>query len=261
MRRAAAQVPRGLAAVALALAAAGAAAQPAKAPVGIYTCTDSHGRRLTADRPIAECAHKEQQLLNADGSVRAVLAPTLTAEERAEKDARDRAAAEARAAQSDAARRDRNLTTRFPDEAAHQRAREAAVDTVRLAMKSSEIRLRELEAERKPLREEAEFYKGKPLPAKLKTAIDANDASMDAQRSSSANQEAELVRINKIYDAELDRLRRLWAGAQPGSLGPMTTPPPLKVAPKPATSGTAPGLAPRPASQPAQVKTGVATKP
>ena len=253
-------MPRGFAALALALVTAGAAAQPAKAPVGIYTCTDSQGRRLTADRPIPQCAHKEQQVLNGDGSVRAVLPPTLTAEERAEKDARDRAAAEARAAQSDATRRDRNLTTRFPDEAAHQRAREAAVDTVRLAMKASEIRLRELEAERKPLREEAEFYKGKPLPAKLKTAIDANDASMDAQRSSSANQEAELVRINKIYDAELDRLRRLWAGAQPGSLGPMTTPP-LKVAPKPATSGTAPGLAPRPASQPAQVKTGVATKP
>ena len=81
MRRAAAQVPRGLAAVALALAAAGAAAQPAKAPVGIYTCTDNQGRRLTADRPIPQCAHKEQQLLNGDGSVRAVLPPTLTAEE------------------------------------------------------------------------------------------------------------------------------------------------------------------------------------
>jgi len=29
------------------------------------------------------------------------------------------------------------------------------------------------------------------------------------------------VRINRLYDAELDRLRRLWAGAPPGSLGPM----------------------------------------
>ena len=251
MGGAAVLLPRRLAAfgfaVVLVLAAAGIAAQPAKSPVSIYTCTDGQGRRLTADRPVPECAHKEQQVLNGDGSVRAVLPPTLTAEERAEKEARDRAAAEARAAQADAARRDRNLSTRFPDEAAHKRARDAAVDTVRLAMKSSEIRLRELEAERKPLREEAEFYKGKPLPAKLKTAIDANDASMDAQRSSSANQEAELVRINKIYDTELDRLRRLWAGAQPGSLGPMAAPPPLKAAPKPA------------ASQPVRAKAGVAS--
>ena len=236
------------------LASASVLAQPAKPPESIYTCIDSKGKRLTADRPIAECAHKEQQLLNRDGSVRAVLPPTLTAEERADKEARDRAAAEARTAQADAVRRDRNLLARFPDDAAHSRAREAAADTVRLAMKSSEIRLRELEAERKPLRDEAEFYKNKALPPKLKAAIDANDASMEAQRSSSANQEAELVRINRIYDVELDRLRRLWAGAQAGSLGPIALP--AAPAKSPSTAAAS-----HPVSQPARVKTGAAAKP
>jgi hypothetical protein len=234
-----------LASLALGLAL-GAVAQPNKPEVTIYTCIDSQGRRLTADRPIAACLHKEQQLLNRDGSVRAVLPPTLTAEERAEKEARERAAAEARAAQGDAVRRDRNLVARYPDEASHQRAREAAADTVRLAMKTTEIRLRELEAERKPLREEAEFYQGKALPPKLKNAIDANDASMEAQRASAANQETELVRINKLYDVELDRLRRLWAGALPGSLGPIALPsPPLR--PGPASSSTTPAR-PKPAT-------------
>lgn len=188
---------------------------------GIYACVDSNGRRLTADRPIAECRHKEQQILNRDGSVRGILPPTLTAEERAEKDARDRAAAEARAAAADAARRDRNLMARYPNEAAHQRAREASLDTVRLAIRATELRLRELELARKPLLGEAEFYVGKPLPPKLRAALDANDASAEAQRSATATQEAELGRINRMYDAELDRLRRLWAGAAPGSLGPL----------------------------------------
>ena len=214
----------------LALLASGwvgaALAQPAKPPTEIYTCIDSQGRRLTADRPIAECVHKEQSLLNRDGSVRAVLPPTLTTEERAAKEARDRAAAEERAAQGDAVRRDRNLMIRYPDEAAHNRAREGAADTVRLAIKATEIRLRELAAERRPLSEEAEFYQGKTLPPKLRAAIDANDASAGAQRSASANQEAELVRINKLYDAEHERLRRLWGGAPAGSLGPLATPPP-----------------------------------
>ena len=74
------------------------------------------------------------------------------------------------------------------------------------------------------------------MPAKLKAAIEANDTSTEAQRAASSNQQAELVRINKIYDAELDRLRRLWAGAQPGSLGPMAPPPSAtKRAPTPAT--------------------------
>ena len=240
---------------ALTVASLAAQAQPTNPPGGIYTCIDSQGKRLSADRPIAGCAHKEQQVLNRDGSVRALLPPTLTAEERADKEARDRAAAEARSAQADAVRRDRNLMVRFPDEAAHNRAREASADTVRLAMKASEIRLRELEAERKPLRDEAEFYKGRTLPLKLKTAIDANDASMEAQRSSSANQEAELVRINKLYDAELGRLRRLWAGAQAGSLGPINLP---SAAPT-RSPATVPAL--RPASQPARVKAGAASTP
>lgn len=186
---------------------------------GIYTCIDSKGRRLTADRPIPECTGKEQQVLNQDGSVRMVIPPTLTAEERLAMEARDRAAAETRLAHLDAVRRDRNLMARYPNEAAHLRARESALDTVRLAIKSTEVRLHDLAQQRKPLQNEAEFYQGKPLPPKLKAAIDANDAARDAQKSSAATQEAELGRINKLYDTELERLRRLWAGAAPGTLG------------------------------------------
>jgi hypothetical protein len=110
---------------------------------------------------------------------------------------------------------------RYPNEAAHHRAREAALDTVRLAIQASDSRLKQLAVEGKPLRDEAEFYQGKPLPAKLKAAIDANEVAIEAQRAASANQEAELSRINQLYDAELERLRRLWAGTTPGSLGPL----------------------------------------
>ena len=190
-----------------------------KAEKGIYTCTDEKGRRLTADRPIPECSAKEQQILNSDGSLRATVPPTMTAEERTRFEARERAAQEARAAQADAVRRDRNLVVRYPTEAKHQAAREAALDTVRLAIKATEHRLKELTAANKPLADEAEFYQGKTLPPKLRAAMDANDASLEAQRSAAANQEAELQRINKLYDMELDRLRKLWSGAQPGSLG------------------------------------------
>lgn len=188
---------------------------------GIYTCVDERGRKLTADRPIPECTGKEQRILNRDGSLKDVLPPTLTAEERAEKEARDRKAAEARAAQADAVRRDRNLMARYPSEEPHQRAREAALDTVRLAMRNTEQRLLELRRERKPLLDEAEFYRNRPLPLPLRQALEANDASTQAQQSAAATQQAELERINRLYDAELDRLRRLWAGAQPGSLGPL----------------------------------------
>jgi len=211
----------GLAAALLALGAPGpGAAQPSAGGV-IYSCVDDHGHRITADRPIAQCIDREQQVLNADGSLRTVQPPSMTAEERAIKDARDRAAEEARAAQADAVRRDRNLMARYPSEEIHNRARGAALDTVRLAMKATELRLKDLAAERKPLLEQAEFYVGKPLPPKLRTALDANDAALGAQREARVTQQAELDRVNKLYDDELERLRRLWAGAPAGSLGPM----------------------------------------
>jgi hypothetical protein len=204
-----------------------AQAQPAPtaAPpaASIYSCIDDKGRKLTSDRPIPECNAREQRVLNRDGSLRDVRPPTLTAEERAEVEARERKAAEARQAQAEATRRDRNLVARYKDEPAHAAARAAALDTVKLAITASEKRLKELAAERKPLLDEAEFYKGKPLPAKLRQQLDANEVATSAQREAVAAQEAELVRVNRLYDIELDRLKKLWAGARPGSLGPMPT--------------------------------------
>lgn len=221
----------------LALPALAWAQSATQSSAGIYTCIDERGRRLTSDRPIAECSHKEQQLLNRDGSLRAVIPPTLTADERAEKEARERRLAEERSAQQDAVRRDRNLMHRFPNEAAHRKAREAATDTAKLAVKNTEARLRELERERKPLMNEAEFYPGRPLPPSLKQQIEANDAAQEAQRSLAANQQAELDRINALYDAELERLRKLWSGATPGSLGPISGgPPPARPAARPAST-------------------------
>ncbi|MCE4555542.1 hypothetical protein [Pelomonas cellulosilytica] len=197
---------------------------------GIYTCTTPDGRKLTSDRPIAECVSREQRVLNADGSQRATLPPFMSPEERAAKDAADRRAAAERAAQLDAIRRDRTLMQRYPNETAHQQARNAALDDASKAMRISERRIKDLGTERKPLLDEAEFYKGKPLPPKLKQQLDANDASVEAQQVLIENQKAEIVRINTRFDAELARLKKLWTGTAPGTLPPLnemprTTPP------------------------------------
>lgn len=212
------RVAGSLALLALGAWSAAAVAQANPNANGIYTCVTADGRRLTSDRPIAECITREQRVLNKDGSLNRVVPPALTPEERAEREARERKAEIDRAIRLDAARRDRNLMARYPDEAAHARAREAALDTVRLAMRTSELRIAELAQERKPLLNEVEFYKGKPLPPKLKQQLEANQAATEAQQTAIANQQAELERVNKLYDAELARLKKLWAGATPGTL-------------------------------------------
>jgi hypothetical protein len=201
------------------LTAPAAAQAPAGGSNGIYTCIDSQGRRLTADRPIPQCVDRDQQVLNRDGSLRRIHPPMLTAEERAAQEARERQLALQRAAHADAVRRDRNLLMRYPDESSHQRAREAALDTVRLAMRNTENRLRALAEERKPLDDEREFFIGREMPARLRAQFGAVDAATAAQHEAQTQQLAEVGRINRIYDVELERLRRLWAGAAPGSMG------------------------------------------
>ena len=214
-------------AVLLAVCAGAAAWGQTAGSAPIYTCTDASGKKLTSDRPILECNSREQRVLNADGSVKSVRQPTMTADERAAAEERDRDALAERARQQEAVRRDRNLLARFPNETAHRKARELALDDVRKSLRQSEARLMALANERKPLTNEAEFYVGKQLPLKLKLALDANDASVDAQKSLVQNQQIEILRIDKLYDSELERLRKLWGGAQPGSLGVIPgTPPP-----------------------------------
>ena len=199
-----------VAAIGVSLGALGQVTPPGRA---IFSCTDASGKRLTSDRLIAECVGREQRVLNPDGSFNRIVPPTLTVEERNQLEARERDTAAAREAKREAVRRDRNLLARYPNEAAHRKARDAALENGRKLLASAEARLVTLAGERKPLLAEAEFYAGKTLPPKLKAQLDANDVSVDAQRLLIQNQQAEMARIDKGYDAELDRLKQVWAGA------------------------------------------------
>jgi chromosome segregation ATPase len=190
--------------VGLQACALGAWAQTAApaSPAEIYVCTDEQGRRITADRSIRECIDRPQRVLNPDGSLRGVKPPSPTAEERAAREARDRKEAA---------------------EEAHREARESALDPVRLTMDLTESRLTQLKRERRALEEEARAPRNREQAAALKLQLDANDASTAAQRENTLSQKVELDRINRIYDIELERLKRLWAGQPPGSMGPIDT--------------------------------------
>ena len=240
------------------LVCAGVAGVPIAQAQGsaIYTCEDDKGRRITSDRPIAECVAREQKQLSRDGSLRRTVPPTPTPEERAEQELRDRRAAEARALQADAVRQDRTLLQRYKTPEDHQRARVAALDVARTAVAATDQRLAGLSQERKQFAQEAEFYRGRALPPKLQQSIESVETAMAAQRSVAQSQRAELDRINRLYDIELDRLKQLWAGAPPGSLGSIA---PVRAtsaagaasgAVSPAGPAAAPAASPAPARKP-----------
>ena len=214
------QAAAGALAGSLAAALCAVVSMPAMAaqPTGIYSCVDAQGRRHTSDRPIPECLDREQRVLNRDGSQRQVVPPRMTPEQRAAFEEQRRQQALAEAARKDAIRRDRNLIHRYPDEATHTRARANALEDAQKLIAAAERQLADLAKERRGLDAETEFYKGRNLPPRLRAQIDANDAQQQAQRDVVQAQRNEVARINGLYDAELARLKRLWAGAAPGSL-------------------------------------------
>ncbi len=198
-----------------------AAAQPSSS--GIYSCIDGKGRRITADRPIAECMDRTQKQLSGSGLVKREIAPMLTADERAAAERKERAAEEQKAREAEEKKRDRALLTRYPDRAAHDKERAEALVKVEEAIKASAHRLQELAGQRKAISADLEFYKATPgrAPASLKRRLDENDSSVAEQKRFVADQEAEKKRVNQRFDDELAKLKPFWseAGAVPAGLG------------------------------------------
>lgn len=179
----------------------------------IFTCVDAKGRRLTADRPIAECTDREQTELRSSGTVKRKIGPTLTASEQAAAQARERRMAEERSRQAEEKKREKALLARYPDRGEHDKERAAAIALADAAIAAANKRIAELRVERKRLDVEMEFFKNDlaRAPATLKRKFEDNAHDTQAQQRFVANQEADRKRINARFDEELVKLTPLWA--------------------------------------------------
>ena len=196
-----------------------ALAQSAPIAGGVYTCIDAKGRKLTADRPIPECVDREQKVLNPSGTVRAKVGPTLTAQEKAELEQKEKRAQADQGRAAEEKRRDRALLTRYPNKTVHDQERADALTQIAAVTKAATTRSEELVRQRVAIDEEMEFYKKDPskAPAYLRRQLDENTQSQSVQKRFIGEQEAEAKRVNVRFDDELGRLRQLWAQLGPAS--------------------------------------------
>ncbi len=186
--------------------------QTASSVGGVYTCIDAKGRKLTADRPIAECTDREQKILNPSGTVKAKVGPSLTAQERADLEAKEKREIEERNRTTDEKRRDRALLIRYPNKAVHDQERQEAMAQIGVVIQAAQRRLEELAKQRVSIDEEMEFYKKDPskAPAYVRRQQEENIQSQAVQRRFIGEQESEIKRVNSRFDDELVRLRQLW---------------------------------------------------
>ncbi|MCS7101683.1 MAG: DUF4124 domain-containing protein [Burkholderiaceae bacterium] len=204
---------RSLICTALALASGAAGAQ-------LYVCTTAGGRTITADRPPPECADRPIRELRSDGSVKRVIEPPLTPEQRAQREAERKRQIEEAERQRAQMRRDLSLLETYANETEIENARNRALADRQALIERAQRRLQELLRERKRLQDETEFYVKRELPEKLKREIAANEEMIRAQEKAIADAKADMARVNERYDAEVKRFRELVAaGAKPVQRG------------------------------------------
>lgn len=180
---------------------------------GIYTCTDAHGRRITSDRPIPECADREQRELSPSGLVKRVIPGAVSAQEQAQLNKQAEQEAEQRAREREQVRKDRALMNRYTNQRQHDAEREKQLAMVDTNIAVIQNRARELQQQAKGYQDEMEFYKSDPskAPAWLKRRMADNMALQEQQQLLVAAQLEEAKRVNARFDEELVRLKALWA--------------------------------------------------
>ena len=191
---------------------------------GIYTCVDAKGRKITSDRPIAECMDRVQKEITPTGTVKRVLMPLPSAQEQAVLEEKEKQDVEDRDKATKEKLRDRALLKRYPDVTSHNKERAAALERVNEDIKTATKRTEDLAVQRKGITTELEFYKNSPgkAPPALKRQLDEADGNMAAQKRLLAEQEAEKKRITQRYDTETAKLKPQWdvAGASSAAAAP-----------------------------------------
>ncbi len=182
-------------------------------PTAIYNCTDAHGRQITADRPIAACADRDQRVLGNSGVELRRIGPTLTAKEREALEAKRRAQQEEERKVREERYRNTALLSRYPNKAAHDAVRAEAVETEDQQISAAHKRIETLQATRKQLGVELEFYQNNPkkAPPQLQRQLRENDDDQQEQLNYIQQREQAKKRINERFDAELLQLQKLWA--------------------------------------------------
>lgn len=190
-------------------------AQPSSAS-GIYTCIDAGGRRITADRPIAQCADREQRVLGPTGVERKRIGPVLTEAEMAQRLEQQRQEQLQQQREQDVRRRDAALLARYPSRERHEAVRRASLQQIEELKAVAQQRLNDLHKDKDKLSKELEFYQrdASKIPPRLHSSLQDVDRMVSEQQAIVQAHNDEAVRVSQRFDAELLRLQPLWKPAR-----------------------------------------------
>ncbi|MDM0035722.1 DUF4124 domain-containing protein [Variovorax sp. J22P271] len=184
----------------------------AQSPPRVYACKDAHGRTLTSDRPIADCADRNQQELRKTGGVLRTVGPTYSDRDLVARQNQAQRAEQAALDRAGERRRERALLVRYPDVRIHDRERDEALAQIEQAAQVAKHYLATLKVDRQGLDQELEFYRGDrtKAPAALREKFEENEAGFRAQSKFIQSMEEDRQRLALRFAKERTQLEPLW---------------------------------------------------
>src|SRR5882672_4497644 len=188
----------------------------APAAAQLFVCTDARGRTISGDRPPPECAERTVRELRSDGSVKRVIEPPPSAEQRAAREAEEKRRIEDAEKRRASMRKDLALLDAYANENEIESVRQRALASRQTMIERSLQHMEEHMREKKRLDAEAEFYTKRPMPDSLKRQFETNASLIRSEERIIRDVRADMERINERYDAEKKRWRELVdSGATP----------------------------------------------
>ncbi len=184
----------------------------------LYVCTDAKGRTYSGDKPPVECADRQVRELRSDGSVRRVIEPPLTPEQKAARAAEEKRQKEEAERQRENMRKDLALLDAYANEQEIEETRNRALASRIAIIERAKKRIEDHAKDRKKIDQEAEFYAKREVPEKIKRSYQLNDSLVRSEEKIIADAKADMDRVNERFDNDLRRFRELInAGAKPAT--------------------------------------------
>jgi len=208
-----------------------AAALPAQA--GKLYCCEVNGQKVCGDILPAQCQVKGYKELNAQGVAVREVAPPLTAEQRAQKEAEERRQKEEEAAQKEQKRKDQALLNTYSSEKDIDQLKARAEQEFLALIRQGEGKVADAAKRLDKLKGELEFYKNRAVPPELDKNIKDTEFDLRSQKDAVERRKQELEQVRAKYDKDKVRYIDLTRGksANSGNLHPALMHPPAPAAP------------------------------
>lgn len=186
---------------------------PFAADAQSYRCTGKDGKKYYGATIPNQCIGQLVEQLNPQGMVIRRIEPPLTPEQRAKREAEEKAAAEKAAQDKEDARRNRALLATYQSEKDIELARQRALDDNAKAIKQIESQIAQIRKRQDGYKKEMEFYKGKNKPpAKFEMDVKSAEKDLEAQEKLLASRQEEVKNINAKFDDDKRRFLELTKG-------------------------------------------------